>query len=465
MRRRATVVGTGTMGAGIATLLARHGLAVSLLGRSADAAERGSGRVRDALALLGEAGDLTPADAGAAAARVHPSADLAAALRESDLVIEAVAEDAAVKRDVYRAIGAGAPASALVASTTSGLDVFALAPDFPGPGRLLIAHFWNPAYLVPLVEVVPGPRTSAGAVAETEALLRGWGCEPVTLRAYVPGFIGVRLNSALYREALHLIDQGVVDAAGIDAVMRESIALRLPVLDLLQVADFGGLDTFARVWEHMFPLLDRSLEPPPLVSRMVAEGRLGLKTGQGFHDHGGRPAAALLRERDLRLIRWRRERARYRLGGSDPSGRVPPAHQEATMRTKIAAPEFGLRTGAFSHACSVDLGPAVAIYTAGQLAVDPDGYLVGGADTARQAEFIYGVLERILAAAGATLDDIVKTTAYLTDIRDYPAVNEIRNRVFAGREPASTMVEVGKLVHPGARIEIEAVAIRSKTSS
>jgi len=95
--------------------------------------------------------------------------------------------------------------------------------------------------------------------------------------------------------------------------------------------------------------------------------------------------------------------------------------------------------------------------------VDADGTIVGGSDSARQAEFIYGVIERILTAAGATLDDVVKTTAFLTDIRDYPAVNVVRNKVFAGREPASTMVEVTKLVHALAKIEIEAVAIHHRT--
>jgi enamine deaminase RidA (YjgF/YER057c/UK114 family) len=104
----------------------------------------------------------------------------------------------------------------------------------------------------------------------------------------------------------------------------------------------------------------------------------------------------------------------------------------------------------------------VIIHVAGHLAIDAGGQVVGGDDTARQAEHIYGVIERILAAAGATMDDVVKTTAYLTDVRDYPAVNQVRNTVFAGREPASTMVEVTKLVHPLAKIEIEAVAIRSR---
>ena len=131
-------------------------------------------------------------------------------------------------------------------------------------------------------------------------------------------------------------------------------------------------------------------------------------------------------------------------------------------RVKIAATEFGLRTGAFSNAYCVEVSDAVIIHVAGHLAVDADGNVVGGADTAKQAEHIYGVIERILTAAGASLDDVVKTTAYLTDIRDYPAVNAVRNRVFAGREPASTMVEVAKFVHPAAKIEIEAVAIRAR---
>jgi 3-hydroxybutyryl-CoA dehydrogenase len=441
------------MGAGIAVLLARHGLEVCFLGRSPASVDRAIGLVRAGLEFLGREGAFDPPRRNAALAPVRGATEAREVLSGADLVIEAVSEDAEVKRAAYERIGAHTPAAALVASTTSGLDIFGLAPAFPSPERLLIAHFWNPAYLVPLVEVVPGPATSREIVEEMETLLRAWERVPVRLGRYVPGFIGVRLNSALYREALHLIDDGVTDARGIDAVMRESIALRLPVLDLMEVADFGGLDTFRRVWDHSFPSLASSIEAGPTVRRAVAGGALGLKTGRGFYEWCGRAVAELVEERDRRLLLWLRERARYRLHGRSEAG---------MKRRKIAGPEFGFRTGAFSNAYAVDLGTAEAIYTAGHLAVDAAGNLMGGPDTARQAEFIYGVIERILAAAGASLDDVVKTTAYLTDIRDYPAVNEIRNRVFSGREPASTIVEVSKLVHPGAKIEIEAVAIRNR---
>jgi 3-hydroxybutyryl-CoA dehydrogenase len=468
MRREAAVVGAGTMGAGIALLAARHGLGVRLVARSRPSLDGALARIRDTLDFLTAEGELTPAAGEQALARVSTTTDLAAALRGADLVLEAVSEDAGTKRAVYVDIGAQAGPAALVASTTSGLDIFALAPDFPAPERLLIAHFWNPPYLVPLVEVVPGPATSREIVAETEALLRAWGCVPVTLTRYVPGFIGVRLNSALYREAVDLIEHGITSAAGIDAVMRESIALRFPVLDVMEVADFGGLDTFSRVWEHMFPAISAVRELPPGVRRAVAGGALGLKSGRGFYDYRGRSAAALLRERDRRLLRWLRERDRYRLAPSAPLAAAPApgpaagATVSAGRRQKIAGPEFGLRTGAFSNGYTVEVAGAAIVHTAGHLAVDAEGNVVGGGDTARQAEFIYGVIERILAAAGASLDDVVKTTAYLTDIRDYPAVNTVRNTVFAGREPASTMVEVTKLVHPLAKIEIEAVAIHHR---
>jgi 3-hydroxybutyryl-CoA dehydrogenase len=455
MRRDAVVVGAGTMGTGIALLLAARGMRVRLASRSPASLEGAQTRLRAATGFLASEGWLPAGGAEATLAAITPTTDVDGALGAADLVVEAVTEEPGVKREVYRRIGARAPGAALVASTTSGMDVFALAEGFPAPERLIIAHFWNPPYLVPLVEVVPGPATSADIVRETEALLRAWGCTPVTLARYIPGFIGVRLNSALYREAVDLIEQGVTDAAGIDAVMRESIALRFPVLDAMAVVDFGGLDTFARVWTQMFPEISAAREVPARVRQAVAAGALGLKSGRGFHDYGGRSAEALLRERDRRLLRWLRERDRYRLGVS----------AETTMkRTRITGPEFGLRTGAFSNAYCVEVGDAVVIHVAGHLAVEANGQVVGGADTARQAEHIYGVIERVLAAAGATLDDVVKTVAYLTDIRDYPAVNQVRNQVFAGREPASTMVEVTKLVHPLARIEIEAVAIRARAA-
>jgi 3-hydroxybutyryl-CoA dehydrogenase len=276
MRHLAVVVGAGTMGAGIALLLAHKGLAVSLTGRRSSRLEHAMERIKGSLAFLASERHVEASEAEQALARIRPSLDLPQALASADLVIEAIAEDPDGKRAIFTVIGAHTPREALVASTTSGLNIFDLAPDFPAPERLLIAHFWNPPYLIPLVEVVPGPATGPAAVQEMEAL--------------------------------DLIERGVIDAAGIDAVMRESIALRFPVLDLLAIADFGGLETFMRIWDHLFPLLSNTAEVPSAVRRAVAEGALGLNASRGFYDYRGRSKEALLRERDRRLLLWLRER-------------------------------------------------------------------------------------------------------------------------------------------------------------
>src|SRR6266545_2819606 len=155
MRRHAVVVGAGTMGAGIALLLAARGLTVRLASRSPESVARAEARLRAATGFLAAEGWLPSGSADTTLAAIQPTTDIDDALARADLVLEAVTEDAAIKREVYRRIGEGAPRSALAASTTSGLDVFAIAEGFPAPERLIIAHFWNPPYLVPLVEVVP----------------------------------------------------------------------------------------------------------------------------------------------------------------------------------------------------------------------------------------------------------------------------------------------------------------------
>jgi 3-hydroxybutyryl-CoA dehydrogenase len=458
MRQRAVIVGAGTMGSGLALLLARHGLDATLVSRRDTTLRAASAAIVRGLDFMATTRLIDERTAVDAKGRVKTSTDLDSALADADLVLEAVTEDVGAKREAYAAIGRTAPATALVASTTSGLDIFSLAAGFPAPERLVIAHFWNPPYLIPLVELVGGPATAPAILDESEELLRRWERVPVRLARYIPGFIGVRLNSALYREALDLIARGVTDARGIDTVMRESIALRFAVLDVMAIVDFGGLDTFAKVWASSFPEIASGPSVPSIVERLVADGAQGVKSGRGFYAWGVQPKADLLDARDRQLASWLRERDRFRLAAA-----LADRSKEGSMqRRKISGPQFGMRTGAFSNAYVVDLGTAQIIHTAGHLAVDSEGCIVGGSDTAKQAEHIYGVLEAILKEAGASLDDVVKTTAYLTDIRDYPAVNAVRNRVFAGREPASTIVEAPKLVHPLAKVEIEVVAIHGK---
>jgi 3-hydroxybutyryl-CoA dehydrogenase len=310
---RVAVIGAGTMGHGLAQLFAVHGHTVTLVARHEATLDRAREQIRKNLGALARRG-LVPEDRiPGVTARLRASTRLREAVAHADLVIEAVPEQPEVKAGVYDAVGAACPPAAVVASTTSGLNIFAIAPEFPEPARLAIAHFWNPPYLVPLVEVVPGPLTALEVLVRLEVWLVRLGRAPVRLRGYIEGFIGVRLAAALYREALHLIQEGVTDAAGIDTVMRESVGLRFPILDPLEVVDFGGLDTFAAVWASVFPGLSAAPAPPAIVQDWVRQGRVGLKAGRGFYDYTGQLREALLEQRDAKLVQWLADRHRYRL--------------------------------------------------------------------------------------------------------------------------------------------------------
>ncbi|MFQ5692217.1 MAG: 3-hydroxyacyl-CoA dehydrogenase family protein [Nitrospinota bacterium] len=313
MSRRVAVVGAGTMGHGIAQLFAHHGWEAVMIARQRESLRRARSQIEQNLTLLTRHGAGPPDGVKAVLGRIAATTDLAEGLAGADVVFEAIPESPEAKGAVYREIGGAAPEKATVASTTSGLDIYALAPGFPRPGRLIIAHFWNPAYLVPLVEVVLGPETERETADFMMGLLRELGRAPVLIPKCIPGFIGVRLASALYRECAALIQEGVTDAKGIDAVIREGISLRFPILDPMQVPDFGGLDTFLLVWESMFPELSAAKEVPAVVREMVDRGDLGLKSGRGFYDYAGRSREELLRERDEKLLLWLKERDRYRL--------------------------------------------------------------------------------------------------------------------------------------------------------
>lgn len=313
MTKRIAIVGAGTMGHGIAQLFAHHRWETTLVARKQESLEKAREQITKNLDLLTSNGVGPEGGVSAVLERISIKTNLAEGLADKDLVFEAIPESLDVKREIYKNIGQLAPTKAVVASTTSGLNIYELASDFPNPERLIIAHFWNPAYLVPLVEVVLGPKTEEKTANAIVEILKSLGCEPVLIKKYIPGFIGVRLASALYRECLSLIQDGVTDAEGIDTVMREGISLRFPILDPMQVPDFGGLDIFRMVWENMFTEISETKEVPTFVRELVDQGDLGLKSGKGFYDYSGHLREKLLQERDQKLLLWLKERNRYRL--------------------------------------------------------------------------------------------------------------------------------------------------------
>lgn len=255
----AAVVGAGLMGRGIAGVLAAGGLDVVLC-------------------------DIQPdvlAQAVAAAGRVSGCAELSVAVRDADLVVEAVVENLPVKQDVIARIAAAAP-GAVIATNTSVLPVTAIAELAHDPRRVLGTHWWNPPDLIPVVEVVQGLLTAQDVIERVMTLLGDLGKTPVRVRRDVPGFIGNRLQHALWREAVALVADGICDADTADLVARNTIGLRLARMGPIENADYVGLDLTLAIHDAVFPSLSTDAEASPSLRALVRRGDLGAKTGQGF---------------------------------------------------------------------------------------------------------------------------------------------------------------------------------------
>ena len=276
------IVGGGLMGIGIATRFALAGFATTVIETDPARAAAIPVGADEILAQLLEAGRIDAARRTDALARLRVAHELDA-LAGAGAVIEAIPERLEAKHGLYARLEAILAEDALIASNTSGFPPDALAAPLQRPGRLLVAHFWNPPHLIPLVEVVPGSATAPAAVERTVALMRDIGAEPVVLKAAIPGFIGNRLQFAVLREALHIVRSGAADAATVDAVMKASLGRRWAIIGPLEGADLGGLNTFLSIAEHLVPELANGEDDLALLREHVERGETGAASGEGFY--------------------------------------------------------------------------------------------------------------------------------------------------------------------------------------
>lgn len=267
---RATVVGAGLMGRRIAGVLASAGLDVVITDTNAE--------ILDAAAA--EAREVT----GAASGSVSATADLAAAVANTDLVVEAIIENLVVKQELFGRLAGLAPSGAVLATNTSVLPIGAVTERVEDGARVIGTHFWNPPDLIPVVEVIPSERTSPDTVERVMALLTEAGKMPVRVGRDVAGFIGNRLQHALWREAMALVAEGICDAQTVDLVVRNTIGLRLAALGPLENADYIGLDLTLAIHEAVIPNINSDPHPSPLLRELVEAGHLGARTGRGFLD-------------------------------------------------------------------------------------------------------------------------------------------------------------------------------------
>jgi 3-hydroxybutyryl-CoA dehydrogenase len=271
---RISIVGAGLMGHGIAQVFALEGASVVVQDPVPEALASVPERIADNLQALGE--DPAVADS------VALEEDLEAALDGADFVFEAAPEDLELKQDLFARLDRAAPPAAILASNTSVMRIGDIAARARHGERIVGTHWWNPPYLVPLVEVVQADRTAQGTVARTMELLRSVGKTPVHVRRDVPGFIGNRLQHALWRQAFELVDAGVCGAEDIDTVIKASFGRRLAVLGPMENADLVGLELTMAIHDYVLPTLDPPSEPSHGLRRRVEQGKLGMAAGQGW---------------------------------------------------------------------------------------------------------------------------------------------------------------------------------------
>jgi 3-hydroxybutyryl-CoA dehydrogenase len=273
-KARIGVLGAGLMGHGIAQVFALAGHAVNIYDPVAASLEQVRTRIAANLRDLGD--DET------AALRVQPCTDLAEAVREADFVVEAVPEDLEIKRKLFRETEALVRHDTILASNTSVIPITAIMQDLRERSRALGTHWWNPPFLVPLVEVIGTQWTSRAAIDWTMLLHAAAGKKPAHVKKDVAGFIGNRLQHALWREAIALVEQGICDAETVDTVIKAAFGRRLAVLGPLENADLVGTDLTLAIHKTVLPAIDSRPAPSPYLERLVAEGKLGFKSGEGF---------------------------------------------------------------------------------------------------------------------------------------------------------------------------------------
>lgn len=290
------VVGSGLMGHGIAQAFASAGHPVVLIGRDEGRLTAALRRIEANLAEMG--GDPAPV-----LARVSVATDLPAGLADARFVIESISEKLQPKQELFARIAEAAPGDAVLASNTSALPIGRIGADLPpaARARLLGTHWWNPPHLIPLVEVTPTECTAPEAFDFAFGLLTGIGKKPVRVSRDIPGFVGNRLQHALWREALSLIDSGVCDAETIDLVVKNSFGLRMPVLGPMEQADMIGLEVSRDSLATSFPDLSCDTHPH-LLSRLIDEGKLGMATGEGLRPWTPEQGAAVRRRLSQYLI-------------------------------------------------------------------------------------------------------------------------------------------------------------------
>lgn len=282
MSEKVTVLGAGTMGHGIAQLYAQAGYDVFLYDIKAEFLSNAVTRISTNLNMLIHEGVISERDKESALSHIFTTIDLEEAVKDTTFVTEAASENLDIKFSLFKQLEELIEEDTVIASNTSTFSLRQLSEGIQKKDRLIITHFFNPAQIVPLVEVVKGPDTAQEIINRTVEVLKSIGKKPVVLKKDIPGLIANRLQAALVREAFYLLDEGIASPEDIDLAITNGPGFRWAFIGPLETADFGGLDIWKSVVENLAPVLSKELKVPAFVEEKVRSGKLGTKTGSGL---------------------------------------------------------------------------------------------------------------------------------------------------------------------------------------
>lgn len=290
------IAGAGTMGASLAQAFAKYGYPVKLYDLFPAALEKARGLIR--LNQQGEvdAGNLTAEESAALQQRitfVEKMEDLA----DTDFLVEAILEDLDIKHDFYRQLCAIVPEDAILCSNTSGLSITAIAKAVTHPERFAGMHWMNPPHIIPLIEIVRGEETSEETAETVRQVALKLHKRPVVIKD-APSFVLNRLQQAILRESLHIVEQGIATPEAVDDVMKYALGFRYACFGPFETCDLGGLDIHYNISKYTFPDLCDAKEPFGLLEECIQQNRLGVKNGAGFYDYSDGKDQETIRRRD-----------------------------------------------------------------------------------------------------------------------------------------------------------------------
>ena len=288
--KKIAVFGAGTMGPGVAQMFASAGYDVALYSRKAETLDKAMKMVQANVATLVAHGTVTQGEVDAAIARIKPTQSVEEAGTGAGFVLETIAENKDAKRELYSELAAVCPETTVLASNTSSLNIFELLPAGL-QARGICAHFFTPAHIIPLVEIVPGPQTAPETTALTAALMQKCGKSPVIMKKFGPGFIVNRIQRAIGETAMDMVQEGLVEPEEIDTAIKTSLGIRLPIVGVMQTFDFQGLDMLLAYQKNVGKVYS-------FVEERVGRGAVGAKAGRGIYDYQGRTEVEILKKRD-----------------------------------------------------------------------------------------------------------------------------------------------------------------------